>query len=163
MKILFAIIVLSSSARCASVAHGRYENVPVKSTPSGAAVRVDCGDVPSDGGITPAEVKLRRGAEHCAITLSKAGFADRTITFTRVMSRVAWGNIGPGFVVGMAAGAGVAVGSFMDPNANNDSANGAAIGGIVVGTGVGVLVDRSTGALYRQVPGSVDATLDARP
>jgi hypothetical protein len=162
-NILLALIVLSSSVRCASIAHGRYEKVPVRSTPSGAAVRVDCGDVPSDGGLTPAEVRVRRGAEHCAITLSKAGYADRTITFTRVVSRVTWGNVGPGLLAGTVAGAGVAVGSFMDPNANNDRANGAAVGGIVVGTGVGVVVDRSTGALYRQVPSSVDATLEARP
>lgn len=162
-NISLALIALTLSARCASIAHGRYEKVPVKSTPSGAAVRVDCGDVPSDGGVTPVEVKLRRGAEHCAITLSKAGYADRTIAFTRVVSRVAWANVAPGFVLGMGAGAAVAMGSFLDPNSNDDSANGAAISGIVVGTGIGLLVDRSTGAIYRQVPSTVDVTLNARP
>ena len=163
MKNMFlALIVLSLSARCASIAHGRYEKVPLTSTPSGASIRVDCGDVPSDGGITPADVKLRRGAEHCAITLSKAGFADRTITFPRVLSHVAWGNIGPGLVLGVGAGAALAIGSLFDES-NNDRVSAASISGIIVGTGVGFLVDRSTGALYRQVPSSVHVTLEGRP
>lgn len=163
MKNTFLVlIVISMSARCASIAHGRYEKVPVTSTPSGAAVRVDCGDVPTDGGVTPAQVKLRRGAEHCVITVSKAGYDDRTITFTRVMSHVAWANLAPGFVVGMTAGAAVAVGSLLGES-NDDRSNNAFIAGSVVGTGVGLIVDRSTGAMYRQVPSSVNVTLESRP
>lgn len=107
---------------------------------------------------------LRRGAEHCVITLSKAGYADRTLTFTRVLSHTAWVNFVPGFVLGLASGAAVAIGTaFDDSGRSNARPNEAALGGIVVGTGVGLLVDRSTGAIFRQVPSSVDVALEPRP
>lgn len=158
-----ALLVLAFGARCASIAHGRYQNVPVQSSPSGAAIHVDCGDIPADGGVTPAPVKLRRGADHCAITLSKAGYADQIVRFTRMHSAVTWGNLGAGLLLGGVAGA-----YFADPvvvfdSANNDRASAAALAGIAAGTGIGVLVDRHTGALYRQVPSSVDVQLQARP
>jgi len=107
---------------------------------------------------------LRRGAEHCVITLSKAGYTDRTLTFTRALSHTAWVNFVPGVGLGLVFGAAVAVGTaFDDSGSSNARPNEALLGGIVAGTGVGLLVDRSTGAIYRQVPSSVDVALEPRP
>lgn len=163
-KTMLALIAVAFGSRCASIAHGRYQEVPVRSTPPGAAIRVDCGDAPADGGVTPATVKLRRAAEHCALTLSKEGFADERVTFTRAHSAIAFANLVPGLLVGTAVAAAEApVLVWGDSSASSTRANTAAVGGIAAGTGIGLLVDQRTGALYRQVPGSVDAALKAKP
>jgi hypothetical protein len=156
-KLLLALLVLPLTARCASLVHGRYQQVPVRSTPAGAAVRVDCGDAPADAGVTPVEVSLRRGAERCAITLSKAGYAEQTVTFTRMASRAAWSNVVPGLAIGTVAAAAVAA-----PFDEGSASNNAMAGGIAGGTALGYLVDRRSGAAYRQLPGTVDVTLAER-
>jgi hypothetical protein len=154
--LLLALVLASLTLRCASIAHGRYQHVAVRSTPSGAQVAVNCGDAPASPGVTPLDIWLRRSAEKCAITLSHSGYADRTITFTRATSGVAWANVVPGFVVGVAAGAAEAV-----PFGSNQGAvNNALLGGAAVGSGVGLAVDRATGAIFRQIPSAVDVALD---
>ena len=109
-----------------------------------------------DGGQTPAIITLKRSAERCAITLSKEGFSDQTFTFTRAGSRVALANLASGLGIGMVAGLAVALATPFD---DSNTANSVALGGVAVGTGVGLLTDRNTGAVYRQVPASVDLTL----
>jgi len=152
--VLVVLVVLSFSARCASIAHGRYQHVSVHSTPPGAAVRVDCGDAPSFGGVTPVMITVRRRAEHCGITLSKAGYADQAFTFTRAHSRVGWANLGSGLLLGMAAGIGLT-----GPLDTSNRPNEIAIAGIAAGTGIGLAIDGSTGAIFRQVPDSVEIRL----
>lgn len=156
-QLLLALILATLTLRCASIAHGRYQRVAVQSTPSGAQVAVQCGDAPASPGVTPLDVWVRRSAEKCAITLSHSGYSDRTITFTRAKSGVAWANVVPGFVVGVAAGAAEAV-----PFGSNQAAvNNALFSGAAVGSGIGLAVDRATGAIFRQVPSEVNVTLDA--
>jgi hypothetical protein len=154
--LLLALILASLTMRCASIAHGRYQRVAVRSTPSGAQVAVNCGDAPASPGVTPLDVWVRRSAEKCAITLSHPGYSDRTITFTRATSGVAWANVAPGLVMGVVAGAAVAT-PF---GGNESSANNALVGGTAVGSGIGLAVDRATGAIFRQIPSAVDVTLD---
>jgi hypothetical protein len=154
--LLLALILATLTARCASIAHGRYQRVRVRSTPSGAQVAVSCGDAPASPGITPLDIWVRRSAEHCAITLSHFGYSDRTITFTRAVSGVAWANVGPGVVVGVLAGAAVS----LPFGGDRRTVNNALFGGTAVGSGIGLAVDRATGAIFRQVPSEVDATLD---
>jgi hypothetical protein len=162
-KLFLALLLFTCSARCASVVHGRYQDVAVSSTPSGAAVRVDCGDAPADAGVTPAKVKLRRGAEHCAITLSKSGYSDHVVTFTRMVSEATWGNIVPGLLIGtVIAAASAPIVVFSDSAAQEDRANGLGAAGVIGGAGAGAWIDHSTGAMYKQVPGTVDVTLQPR-
>ena len=149
----FLLLTLSTTG-CALIAHGRYQAVHVQSTPSGASVQVDCADAPRSGGVTPAEVKLRRGARHCALTLVAPGYDPHIVTFTRVSSRVVWSNLAPGLLLGAVAGAAAAT-----PLSDDNSGNTAAISGIVVGASTGALIDRTSGAAYRQVPSSVDVQL----
>jgi hypothetical protein len=156
-QLLLALILAALSLRCASIAHGRYQRVAVRSTPSGAQVAVNCGDAPASPGVTPLDIWLRRGAEKCTITLSHSGYADRTITFTRATSGVAWANAAPGLVVGVAAGAAAA----LPFGGTQGSVNNALLGGTAVGSGIGLAVDRATGAIFRQIPSEVDVTLDA--
>jgi hypothetical protein len=77
---------------CGTIVNGRFQKVPVTSDPAGAAIAVACGDVPADGGVTPATVRLRRGAPSCSITLKKAGYVDETITFQREVTGAFWAN-----------------------------------------------------------------------
>ncbi|MEA2163834.1 MAG: hypothetical protein QOK37_1961 [Thermoanaerobaculia bacterium] len=157
-QLLLALVLTTLTVRCASIAHGRYQRIRVRSTPSGVDVAVNCGDAPANPGITPLDVWIRRNAEHCSLTLSRLGYADRTIVFSRVHSGVAWANLAPGVVVGVAAGAATAL-----PFGGNDAdVNNALISGTAVGSGIGLAIDRMTGAIFRQVPSAVDATLDER-
>lgn len=136
--------------------NGRYQQMPVHSDPAGAHIAVDCGDAPADGGVTPATVRLRRGAHHCAITLTKDGYAPETVTFEKHLSSQTFANIGLGFVTGLALGVAAAPSSILS---EDDSASNAATAGVIGGTAAGILIDRSTGAMYRQAPGSVDVQL----
>jgi hypothetical protein len=106
---LLALIVLLICARCATVAHGRYQEVPVNSTPAGAAVTVDCGRGPQNAGVTPVTVKLKRNADKCALTLSHDGYEDTAATFAKAISGWIWGNLAiggiPGWIIDAADGA----------------------------------------------------------
>jgi hypothetical protein len=91
LLILFLLAVMASS--CATVAHGRFQQVPVNSRPAGAAIYADCGRGPERVGETPMVVKLQRKADRCIVTLKKEGFEDSTTIFTRHMSGWVWGNL----------------------------------------------------------------------
>ena len=100
LLVLFLLAVMASS--CATVAHGRFQQVPVSSRPSGAAIYADCGTGPERVGETPMVVKLRRKADRCIVTLKKDGYEDSSTIFTRHMSGWVWGNLllDNGFLVG---------------------------------------------------------------
>jgi hypothetical protein len=109
MRTLLALAVLSVFARCASVAHGRYQEVPVNSTPAGAAVAVECGNGVQNAGVTPVTVHLKRNADKCGLTLTHEGYEDASATFAKSISGWIWGNlfIGgiPGWIIDAADGA----------------------------------------------------------
>lgn len=157
-----AVIVAFSlvGTGCSTMAHGRYQNVPVTSAPAGAHVDVDCGDVPRDGGTTPATVKLRRGADRCLLTLTKDGFAPESVTMQKRVAGTTWLNAAPSLMVGLGVGAALAAGSILS---NDNSANNGAMAGLAVGAAVPLLVDGSTGAMYKQTPEQVSVTLHAKP
>lgn len=86
-----SIVALLSG--CATIAHGRFQQVPVKSNPSGAAVYADCGNGAKQVGETPMVVKLQRKADRCIITLRKDGYDDASAILGRSFSGWAWGNL----------------------------------------------------------------------
>ena len=153
---LFAATLLT--ARCATVAHGRYQSVLVNSNPSGAAVHVDCG-APADAGVTPVTVRLRRSAQNCSLTLTNPGYSASTIPFQRVRSGLVYANVAPGVVAGGVIGAGAAIGSLNDTSNSDSAGNNGFAAGFVLGAGAGMLIDHATGAMYKQMPERVDATL----
>jgi len=136
------------------------QNVPVNSNPAGAAVRVTCDGAPAvDAGVTPATVRLRRGASACSLTLAKDGYRTESVSFQRARSGVFYANVVPGVVVGSAAGAGAAVGSLLESDSNDNSGNAAFAAGFVLGTAIPMFIDHATGAMYVQRPERVDVTL----
>lgn len=101
MKRLIVMIgVVGLASRCASVAHGRYQQVPVNSSPSGANVSVDCGNGTKDAGQTPVTVNLKRNAEPCTLAVSKDGYEDAKVAFAKSISGWTWGNLAIGGIIG---------------------------------------------------------------
>ena len=89
---------------CATVAHGRFQQVPIKSDPEGAAVEVDCGRGAVSAGATPVVVRMPRKAQYCLVTLTHDGYEPATVTFSRRWSGWIWGNLllGDWFLAGAA-------------------------------------------------------------
>jgi hypothetical protein len=162
MNRVTAVVVLSIlTMRCATVARGRDQRIHVNSSPSGAAVRVLCGDVPQEAGIAPVDIVVPRKAQTCAVTLTKAGFADRTVTLTRMTSNMVWLNLIPGFIIGTVAGSATAFhhnGSVF--NSNQHAGETQFFVGFAAGTALAAAIDHSTGAMYKQVPERIDGTLN---
>ena len=86
---------------CASIAHGRYQQVPINSNPSGANVTMNCGNGVQPAGVTPATVNLKRNADPCIVTVSKEGYADSAVTFAKNTSGWIWGNLFFGGLIGL--------------------------------------------------------------
>jgi hypothetical protein len=112
MKVLLILSVLSSllGAGCASIGHGRYQQVAINSNPSGANVSVDCdGGGNHPAGQTPTTVSLKRNADPCKVNLSKDGYEDSSVVFARAVSGWIWGNVLfggiPGWIIDAADGA----------------------------------------------------------
>jgi len=78
------------------------QQIPVASEPSGAAVRVDCGNVKNDPKlVTPAVVTVQRKADHCTIALEKRGYQPAEVKLEKSMSGWYLGNIVLGGFVGL--------------------------------------------------------------
>jgi len=96
VRISLAVVCLSALSllnACATVAHGPYQSVPVSSSPSGADVTLDCGGRVRHIGATPLVAKLRRGADHCEITMTKEGYEPTSVVFSKSTSGWIWGNL----------------------------------------------------------------------
>ena len=104
-----SFLLLAFSAGCASIGHGRYQQVAINSNPSGATVTVDCGNGAQPGGTTPATVSLKRNADPCRIHLAKEGYEDSSVVFAKAVSGWIWGNLLfggiPGWIIDAADGA----------------------------------------------------------
>jgi hypothetical protein len=108
LRKLTIILLLGSAAvltGCATVAHGRFQQIPISSNPEGAAVQVDCGRGVVAAGATPVVVKMPRKAQYCLVTLTHDGYQPATVTFDRHWSGWVWGNLllGDWFLAGAVA------------------------------------------------------------
>lgn len=154
--LLIAVILLSG---CATMVNKTTERIPVRSTPAGAVVSVECGDAPVFGGATPTVITVPRSASPCAITLAKEGYAEKRVEFRRVRSRVASANRVAAAPVGILFSL---VGIFITSDrVDPDTAAGI---GWDIGTGLasmpGDKFDEAHGGAFKQVPGEVDVTLE---
>src|SRR5687767_15948642 len=96
MSKLIAAILLGSVlflGGCASIANGRFQQVPVISSPAGADVTADCGRGAKAVGQTPVVVKVSRKADRCVITVDKAGYSEHSVVLKRHVSGWVWGNM----------------------------------------------------------------------
>jgi hypothetical protein len=149
------LVALVLATGCGTIVNGRFQKVPVVSEPAGAAIAVACGDSPSDGGVTPATITLRRGVKSCSITLKKSGYAEQTIAFEREITGAFWANFSCGFAGAVIAGASKA--SSGDSGAAADAvSNVPAIAGSI---GVCMGIDYLTGSHYGFAPKSVNVAL----
>ena len=95
-KLTITVILLGAvllSGGCASIAHGRFQQVPVTSSPAGADVTADCGRGAKEAGQTPVVVKVSRKADRCIITVQKDGYSEESVVLKRHVSGWVWGNI----------------------------------------------------------------------
>jgi hypothetical protein len=162
MRRLLLLLLALVTVRCATVTLGRYQTVPVESNPSGAAVRVSCGDYERDAGVTPVKVELLRKAETCTLTLTKDGYEPETVEFQRGRSAMVYGNIVPGFFTGTLTGAGAGLVAVL-AEASDEVIIGAFAAGFATGAGLPALVDEATGAMYKHQPERVEVALRPRP
>lgn len=141
---IFAIIILTQG--CATVHNGRYQEIDVVTDPAGASIEINCGK-PQPTSLTPATVRLPRGAEECSLTLTRDGFQSETIAFDSSPSSWVWGNFGAP-IIGGAVGA-----TRQSDQAFVDFFVGALIGGVGFG------VDALTGAMWQLEPARVERKL----
>jgi hypothetical protein len=163
-RALLAAAVVISAARCATIVNDTTEKIPVRSTPSGAVVSVDCGNAPMYGGVTPAVIIVPRAAQPCSITLAKEGYAEKRIDFQRQLSSATKVNKVVAAPVGIfAAFLGYALSSDVAALNPDD----VAAGSYAVATNIAAIpankFDERSGGAFKQVPGHVDVVLDPEP
>jgi len=93
-KFSLLLLACSSLTSCASIIHGRRQEVAVSSNPVGATV--------SDGSnvwTTPTKVSLPRNSAQL-LTVSKPGYQPQTVRLERTISGVVFANILAGGVIG---------------------------------------------------------------
>jgi hypothetical protein len=163
-RALLAAAVVLAAARCATIVNDTTEKIPVRSTPAGAVVSVDCGNAPLYGGLTPATIIVPRVATPCSITLAKEGYLPVKVEFQRQLSSAVGANRVVAAPIGAFAGL---IGFLLTDHVAGLDAD--AIAGSVYSATTAAAaapanaIDTRTGGAYKQVPGEVDVTLDPEP
>ena len=146
MKLKTFVAVVIFSQGCATVHHGRYQDVMVVSEPAGATDDLRCGKQ-QPSAVTPATVRLPRRVEECSLTLTRAGFQSETVLFDSIPSGWLWGNF-----------AGPIAGGVIGATRGSDQAFIDFLGGAILG-GAGFAIDALTGAMWQLEPAGVDRKL----
>jgi hypothetical protein len=163
-RALFAAAISFAAARCATVVNETTEKVPVRSTPAGAVVSVNCGDAPVYGGLTPTTITVSRAATPCSLTIAKEGYLEKRIDFVRERSRATSANrvaAAPAGVLGALVGL-VVTSAISTISADDAASSGYAIASDIA-TASADRIDERTGGAFKQVPGEVDVTLEPEP
>jgi hypothetical protein len=163
MKAL-ALLTLLFTAGCASMLHGQFQNVPVTSTPSHAAIELACpGREPAHAGYTPTTLRLRRNDDGCTITLSKLGYYEETIRFERAQSLATALNVVPGTVLGAVGGLFAYFGSLVVVPDRTDVASDIGNAAFAAGASAPEAIDERTGAAFELRPREIHVRLEPRP
>jgi hypothetical protein len=157
-----ALLTALLAASCASMVNGRFQDVPVASSPAHAAITLACpGLEPRHAGYTPATITLRRGDDGCRITLTKLGYHEETIRFRRVRSAVTALNAVPGLLIGGVTGlVAYLPAELLLPN---DTAEAIGDAAFAAGASVPFAIDERSGAAFEQVPNRISVELVPRP
>ncbi len=89
------VMILGSTSGCATIIHGRSQDVDFASSPLGATVKVDGVQT-----TTPGKVTLPRKKDHDAV-FSKDGFPDRPVKIESTGSWWMLGNVVFGGIIGL--------------------------------------------------------------
>jgi hypothetical protein len=144
LKTLVAVLIFSQG--CATLHHGRYQEITVISDPAGANLEVSCGKM-QPAAVTPVTVRLPRRVEQCSLILTRPGFHSETVVFDSRPSSWAWANF-TGPIVGGVSGA-----TRHSDQAFVDFLLGALLGGVGFG------IDALTGGMWELEPAKVERTL----
>lgn len=146
MKLWTFIMVVIFLQGCATLHHGRHQEVSVVSDPAGATVEVHCGK-PQPPAVTPATIRLPRRVEECSLTLTRPGFQSETVVLNSGASGWFWANF-----------AGPIAGGLSGATRHSDQAFIDFLIGAMLG-GVGSGIDALTGAMWKLEPPRVERTL----
>ncbi len=144
---------------CGSMFHGATQSIPVNSTPPGATARALCNDGSAVEATTPGTLMLRRNAEGCAITVSKAGYESQTVTLARGKSASMIANVPA--AIPSALGGGIA--GIIICRGSSSYAGGCFGAGALLGLLLPGYLDARTGAMYTQRPERIEITLRPKP
>ena len=140
------------------------EKIPVRSTPAGAVVSVDCGNAPLYGGVTPTVITVPRVAQPCSITLAKEGYVETRIDFQRQLSSATKVNKVVAAPVGIFA---ALIGYAITSDSSVFNPEDVAAGSYTVATNIAAMpankFDERSGGAFKQVPGHVDVVLEPAP
>lgn len=107
LAILGALTAATALSGCASIISGANQKVSFNSTPSDARITITdrMGNVVYSG-VTPNEVKLKRGAgfmrpQHYSVRFEKDGFATKDVKLASGPNGWVFGNIAIGGVIGI--------------------------------------------------------------
>lgn len=96
IAIVVSLIILTvSTSGCATIVHGRSQDVALASTPPGATVKIDGVQT-----TTPGKVTLRRDQDYNA-TFEKEGYSTRQVKIEKEGSWWLLGNIIFGGIIGL--------------------------------------------------------------
>jgi hypothetical protein len=146
LKIMTFVAVVVLTQGCATLHHGRHQEIRVVTDPAGATVEVRCGK-PQPATVTPTSVRLPRRVEQCSLILTRPGFHSETVVFESSPSGWVWGNFAAP-VAGAASGT----------TRQSDQAFGDFFLGALLG-GAGFGVDALTGAMWQLEPAKVERKL----
>lgn len=149
---LVSFVFLAALTGCASMAHGRYEDIEVSSDPAGANATIVCDGVSVASGITPTTLRMARKADGCELRLTHSGFSENRMPLVRRLTNWYW----PNALMAAAAAPGAAV-------IQSGGIGSGAVGDILLGVSAigvaGLISDRVTGAAFNHGPARVEVTL----
>jgi hypothetical protein len=155
MKLLLAAVAALLTVGCGTLVHGSAQQISVSSTPPGATARATCNDGSAVEATTPGTLLLRRNAEGCSITVSKAGYESQSVALTRGKSASMVANVPA--AIPSALGVGLA-GLIVCGGRSNTA--GACFGvGAILGLFLPGYLDARSGAMYSQRPDHIDVAL----
>ncbi len=125
---------------CATLAHGRTQEISIRSVPAGARVYIGSELV----GETPARVLVRRRERDAVVRIEKDGFEPAEVKLTRKASGWILGDVG------------WAAAQFQNQGLRSTSQAPAAAVSVAA---ISIGVDVATGSAWRQSPGEVRVML----
>jgi hypothetical protein len=154
-RFLASVLTACLVTSCATIRHGTNEVITVDSNPSGANATIMCAGNISASGTTPARLTIPRKADGCRVDVEKSGLQAQKIQIERGFDSAYWLNFIP--ASGLAIGTIVVIGTGSLFGGPPDYVGVLFVAGII--GGVGLIVDRATGAMYDHKPNVIKVTL----
>jgi len=151
VKIVLCAAIACLATACATVLKTAQEPIAVDSQPRGADVVIECPDGTRARGVTPTRITIPRAAEGCVATISKSGYAPKSVRLDVIFNAPYWSNfaLAPGLILG----------PYSDLGEGNHAAE-VAITALGVAGVAGFIVDRANGRGYRHTPDEINVILD---